>query len=440
MELTSHHVSRETFLDLARGLGGSKAVAQLAAVEHSKHLLLIRGVLDVAEKTGHHQAADARYAYDLLAAIQDHHPAPVESVIRHPAVGAWALRTLARLMGEEGARSGKPAELARLAAAAALMSGVDFSIRVPVDSNIVLLPSAGRILLPVRSDFATVHSAGRIISLDINGSRVAASTRGLRDLRGWQAIRSMQLESNGLSLALAVDDIDPYRMPAASPADRLTVSEFFIWRRRLAEAWELLTRYHRPAATEVCAVIRVLTPLRTPRSGIHSVTSHENFGAVGMSLPSDALTAAVTMIHEAQHAKLMALLDHVAMTRRDDGRRFYAPWRSDPRPASGLLQGAYAYLGVSGFWRRQRHIEDGNRAILAHAEFARWRKAAEEVARVLAESGALTREGHMFVAGMLATLRSWNTESIPAQALEIAKHNADEHAMLWRLRNPMNSD
>jgi hypothetical protein len=32
----------------------------------------------------------------------------------------------------------------------------------------------------------------------------------------------------------------------------------------------------------------------------------------------------------------------------------YAPWRSGPRPLNGLLQGAYAFLGVSGFWRQQR--------------------------------------------------------------------------------------
>jgi uncharacterized protein len=169
------------------------------------------------------------------------------------------------------------------------------------------------------------------------------------------------------------------------------------------------------------------------------MTSHENFGAVGMSLPSDALTAAVTLAHEVQHAKLTALLDQVTMTRHDDGRRFYAPWRSDPRPVSGLLQGAYAYLGVSGFWRRQRHVETGNRAILAHAEFARWCKAAEGVARTLRESGALTREGNTFVAGMLTTLQSWNAESVPLQALEIAKRNAAEHVRHWQLRNPLNA-
>jgi hypothetical protein len=40
--------------------------------------------------------------------------------------------------------------------------------------------------------------------------------------------------------------------------------------------------------------------------------------------------------------------------RPDDGQRYYAPWRADPRLASGLLQGTYAFLGVSGFWRCQR--------------------------------------------------------------------------------------
>src|SRR5581483_603165 len=60
---------------------------------------------------------------------------------------------------------------------------------------------------------------------------------------------------------------------------------------------------------------------------------------------------AVTLAHELQHLKLGALLDIVTLALPDDGRRYYAPWRDDPRPLGGLLQGAYAYFGVSGFWR-----------------------------------------------------------------------------------------
>ena len=29
----------------------------------------------------------------------------------------------------------------------------------------------------------------------------------------------------------------------------------------------------------------------------------------------------------------------------------YVPWRDDPRPASGLLQGVYAHLGIARFRR-----------------------------------------------------------------------------------------
>jgi len=39
------------------------------------------------------------------------------------------------------------------------------------------------------------------------------------------------------------------------------------------------------------------------------------------------------MVHEFQHSKL------------------WAPWRTDPRPLGGLLQGVYAFLGVADTWR-----------------------------------------------------------------------------------------
>ncbi|MFC6481384.1 HEXXH motif-containing putative peptide modification protein [Streptomyces goshikiensis] len=32
--------------------------------------------------------------------------------------------------------------------------------------------------------------------------------------------------------------------------------------------------------------------------------------------------------------------------------RFWAPWRSDPRPLEGLLHGAYAHLALAGYWQR----------------------------------------------------------------------------------------
>ena len=67
--------------------------------------------------------------------------------------------------------------------------------------------------------------------------------------------------------------------------------------------------------------------------------------------------------------------------------------------SSGLLQGAYAYLGVSGFWRRHRHVTPEEYQLRAHAEFVRCRAAAALVTATLAATGQLTEDGASFVAG-----------------------------------------
>jgi HEXXH motif-containing protein len=144
---------------------------------------------------------------------------------------------------------------------------------------------------------------------------------------------------------------------------------------------------------------------------------------------------AVTLTHETQHAKLSALLDLVQLTKPDDGSRFYAPWREDPRPVPGLLQGAYAYLSVTAFWRRHRHVATGEQAIHAAAEFARWREAALMVTRTLLESGRLTSAGEAFAAGMAERLVTWADEKVPSESRTLAGEWADAHVTEWRQRN-----
>jgi uncharacterized protein len=423
-------------------MGGGKVIQQLSEAEYSKHMLLIRGILDMAIKLGHGEANQVRHAYELLAEIQDHHPGVVEEIIRHPAVGAWAMRALCGMTGRNlvaevpGMRKAAPGGISRLAAAAALKAGVRISMYVPVLNGVLALPTAGRILLPRAEKHVHMASGGEEIDLRTDSGDSLRSIRGLQDIRGWEPIRTIRASSNGISIDIIIDDVDPYRMPSASLAARQTASEFLLWEKRIAESWELLTHYHPSVARDVRGAIRVVTPLRAPLSGVRSATSHEAFGAIGMSLPRDAVTVAVTLAHEVQHAKLCALLDQVALVRPDDGRRFYAPWRTDPRPASGLLQGSYAFLGVAEFWRRQRYLETGDRAVRAHAEFARWRKSALEVADTLHRSGSLTDDGRTFVIGMLETLTRLNAESVPAAAYQLAEHSASEHLAQWHSRYP----
>jgi HEXXH motif-containing protein len=257
-----------------------------------------------------------------------------------------------------------------------------------------------------------------------------------RDAPGWQGLRRLSARAGDAVIRFLVDDVDPYRMPVMdNVADRLTAEELRQLRDRLGPAWEMLAVDHWTAAEEIRTAIRAITPLQRPAEGQVSATARDVFGCVALSTPADAHAFAETLAHEVQHAKLTALLNVTPLTTPDDGSRFYAPWRDDPRPASGLLQGAYAYLGVAGFWRRRRALENGRAAGRAHAAFARWRDAAWSVTEILLASGRLTPAGEHFVCGMRGTLRAWRAEPVPRAALARARSDAERHMSRWRRRN-----
>jgi HEXXH motif-containing protein len=222
-------------------------------------------------------------------------------------------------------------------------------------------------------------------------------------------------------------------MPGVAVADtRLTDAEIAVWQRHLDGAWAILAEHHRDAAAEIALSIRALTPMIDPGTSEVSASSRESFGCIALSEPSSALTMAVTLIHEGHHNKLSALLDIIQLL-EPDGRRFYAPWRQDPRPLSGLLQGAYAHMAIAGFWHTMCLVDpdDGH----AQAEFIRWREGTHQVVRTLASSGSLTPPGEYFVAAMDRTLTAWTTLPVDAAALSQARAAAEEHLTAWQQRN-----
>jgi uncharacterized protein len=232
-----------------------------------------------------------------------------------------------------------------------------------------------------------------------------------------------------------VDDLDSFRMLAADgePTGRLTPVRVAELRASLRAAWPVLS----PAsAAEIAAIVRVIVPYRAPAAGHVSISSPQAFGTVAMSRQPDEYTCAETLVHETQHLKLCALLDLVTLTRPDVGQRYYAPWRTDPRPAGGLLQGAYAFLGVSGFWREQRRVapEPAVRQ-RAQVEFARWRDGVAAVVETLLGSEQLTTLGQAFVGAMAGVIGAWRRESVPGDALAIARRKSARHLAQWQTDN-----
>ena len=170
------------------------------------------------------------------------------------------------------------------------------------------------------------------------------------------------LTAPGLSVAL--EDTDPYRDCHQWPAaDRLTEPEVAQWQQHFADAWREIERDYPAYAPAIAAGLTVLMPLAPAPAGRDvSATARHAFGAVGAALPADATTLALLIMHEFQHVKLGAVLDLYDLYDPADSRLYHAPWRADPRPLEGLLQGTYAHLAVTEFWRTRQQASTGGAA------------------------------------------------------------------------------
>jgi uncharacterized protein len=105
-------------------------------------------------------------------------------------------------------------------------------------------------------------------------------------------------------------------------------------------------------------------------------------------------------MHEFQHVKLGAILDLYDLYDPSDDRLYYAPWREDRRPLEGLLQGTYAHLAVSDYWRVRQQATTGAESRLAAERYAFWHGHTRTAIETLAESGSMTTLGMEFVIAM----------------------------------------
>jgi hypothetical protein len=159
---------------------------------------------------------------------------------------------------------------------------------------------------------------------------------------------------------------------------------------------------------------------------------------------------AVTLVHEYQHHKLVQLLDFAPLhdtSPHDAGSaaRHWAPWRPDPRPLSGLLQGSYAFLGIGEFWRERldalrRIPSTGTELAIAGVEFAWCRAAVGQAVCALEASGDLTELGRRFVAGMHAQVRTWSPVTVEETAADAASTMLADARAMWLLRHVRPAD
>lgn len=434
--------SARDFRLLAGGGGDAGTVRSLIDGQFSRNVLLVRAVSQSAGDTG---AGWLRPAYQLLSRVQRISPAHARDAIIGPGVGVW---------GTECLRGPVPPDaygyLASVAAAAALRAGLDFEVDIPLTTVpglgvAAVLPGAGTAVFG-----AGDMSAARVARRDGRATITAGTERIVVTppsqsvsrgpaVPGWHPPPTLRASERGHVITVRLDDIDPYRAsPGMRPASPTARGDLGRWQDRFAEAWRVLARYHPGHAEALAGGLRVLVPLTARSSNrSESATIRDAFGAVLLTQPDDGLHLALTLVHEFQHGKLSALENLVPLrvTETDaDSQRFFAPWRDDPRPLGGLLQGAYAHLGVADFWRVIRHTARRGDD-LPHVQFAWWRDSVEQALDQLDGCGSLSGHGTRFVSGMRATLDGWRAEPVPSDSRETSADLVLANGAVWRMRH-----
>ncbi|WP_031085545.1 aKG-HExxH-type peptide beta-hydroxylase [Streptomyces sp. NRRL WC-3549] len=422
------------FDEIAAGGGSPEAVAFLVRGERTRRLVLLRALLDRLDADPALLGPlDATAAWTALEEAATRAPGPVDDLLLSPQVGSWLAHTLRRL---HGTASGPPlwadaGQLAAVAATAAVHAGTETTLLLPARGASVSLPALGMVRLP-GPDEDGFHAvpievrAGRITVHGPHGPGVSVRPLDAPESAHWLPVHRLPTG------------------PGIAPR-RLGPDELHAWQDLFADAVALLRRDADagPGGLRPEEISRIVpwqptdreSGLPVPSSGL-SASTGDAFASMVIARPPDPVALAETLVHEFQHSKLGALL-HLFPLIEDDERAelHYAPWRADPRHLPGLLHGAYAFVGVTGFWRARARDTDAGPRDRAAFLFALRRLQTRMVLRTLATRARLTVAGQRLVARLTGTVDGWLREPVEPAALARARAAAVSHRVEWRLRN-----
>jgi HEXXH motif-containing protein len=434
--ITTHSLSADAFTALAGGAGDSVVARQLREAQLSKHLMLLHLVVQAADAIDPPSRASAafRAGYQLLVEAQAADPGAVARLLGLPHVGSWVHDCLASL------DKGTPPDfgyLAAVGAAAAVRLGIGFEMDVPVRNGRVQLAGLGSLEATGQDEWVRLSCDGDRLRV---GGRINVPCAALLPDDGlaeavphWRGTPIVRAVADGHAWEVLLETadrcLDRYTLPMLTV---MTAAEVTNWRRLIQSAWELLVRQHEWAAGPIAQGVPVIVPL-VPRSNLDSATSPAAFGSIATSLPPSPVIMAETLVHEFQHIKLCGLMDMLPLIEPGD-ERGYAPWREDPRPMGGILQGIYAFTGIVRFWDVQRRVETEPDAVLrASVLYERWRLAIELAVGPLLDKGLLTPDGLRFVSVLRERGQHTQHGRVPADAAEIAREVALDNWLTWQL-------
>ncbi len=439
--VTLHRLSWADFDHLARGAGGARVVRRLRRAERSRRLLLLRALVEettkIPELFGPLPPADD--AWELLARVEERAPRALEVILAHPYTGTWASYT-ARLLRNR--ITGvfpmwmHVGHVHALATAAAIHAGLDFCTHIPVWNGGAMLPTLGMAQLATESPWsvAEVRSEHGQVRIRNGAASVALPPVPTANAPGWQGIRRLTMRAGRRELSVHLDDLDPYRgLYDPVRPQRLDPADVEAWHALLDPAWRLIVHHLPDIADALATGLDSLAPRPASPFRMPSASTGEACGSALIALPKDAASVAATLVHEFQHIRLGSLLHLVRLHQEDPRERFYTPWRDDPRPIGGVLQGVYAFFGVTAYWRALTHAGTTAAERRAAFEFAYWREATWRVLGVLRDDPALTAAGRRFADGIAERLGPWQNEPVPSDLRDLVAAVGADHYAGWRV-------
>jgi HEXXH motif-containing protein len=413
--IANYEFTAETLRDFARLAASAKTLDMLRSTQMSKHLLLIKLV---GEKSARGRWSGA------LAVFEQAGTSPVAArVIADPWTGAWVARC-ARQLHHTGELALEDAlHFNALAAALAIGAGLDADLTLPVRNESLYLPTLGTVRI---GEDGVTH---RLVIRGGKAKSVPEDTEA--DTPTWLSHSWLSDRHDGVVTRTLLDDLSPFRSiyRLALPRHRLTPEEIARWRRLWTQAWSTLRECCPDRAAELSPYLLTAVPLsrRAGRAGF-SATSRDAFGALALSEPDNGVNLAVTLIHESQHAKLGSLLDLVDLYHVSTNT-YFAPWRKDPRPIGGLVQGTYAFLGVAEMWRRLSSDPKLTRPALR--QFAHVREQVSAAATALEGAPELTAAGRVFAAGIRSRLDDLLDVDLPPDLVREARASVRRLRAEW---------
>ncbi|MFD9891754.1 HEXXH motif-containing putative peptide modification protein [Amycolatopsis sp. NPDC059027] len=434
-------MSWRDFDALARLDGDEDMARRLRRAERSRRKLLLHALMTeaakVSESLGPLPPLDS--VWELLARAEARSPRTVNRMLTSPYTGSWAgytTRLLRNGIDGVGPLWMHLGHVHAIAAAAAIQAELDFEIAIPVWHGNAILPALGMARLPATAQFslATVRGASNRYVVSTADTAVRLPVAFATDGPGWWGIRKVRSRVGAHRFSLRLDDLDPYRgLYEPIPPERLPTGDVARWQRLIDEACRLIAT-HLPELAEVMPVgLNSLVPKPHVLFRNPSASTGEAFGSAVVGLPTDGAALAATLIHEFQHIVLGGLLHLIELYEPDPGERIYVPWRDDPRPLSGALQGVYAFFGVAAFWRALARADATSRR--AAFEFAYWRRQSWHTLQSLHADATLTAAGRRFLDGIAERLGPWQDEAVSAEVNELAEAVARDHLAGWRTRH-----